>query len=104
MIKPRLGFSYNKGLAVALKSTKAETLEVSVVLFAFIALLLLSTENKKFKTSVVEHRVETDSGMCTCSCVREVSSSDDVICKTWCEVKAYPEIDRNLQRSKVELD
>lgn len=79
MIKPRLGFSYNKGLAVALKSTKAETLEVSVVLFAFTALLLLSTENKKFKTSVIEHRVETNSCMCTCSCVCEVSSSDDVI-------------------------
>lgn len=50
-----------------------------MVLFAFTALLLLSTENKKFKTSVIEHRVETNSCMYACSCVREVSSSDDVI-------------------------
>lgn len=52
VIKARSGSSYNRGLAVALKSTKAVTLGVSVVLFALTALLLLSAEKKKSKTSV----------------------------------------------------
>ena len=87
VIKARSGSSYNRGLAVALKSTKAVTLGVSVVLFALAALLFLSAENKKnprlqYKT---QWRQTLYVYMCVCICahvcsyVGEISSSDDII-------------------------
>lgn len=86
VIKARSGSSYNRGLAVALKSTKAVTLGVSVVLFALTALLLLSAEKKnprlQYKT---QWRQTLYVYMCVCICahmcsyVNEISSSDDII-------------------------
>lgn len=66
VIKARSASSYNRGLAVALKSTKAVTLGVSVVLFALTALLLLSAENKKIQDFSIKHSGDK---LCMCTCV-----------------------------------
>lgn len=86
VLKARSGSSYNRALAVALKSTKAVTLGVSVVLFALTALLLLSAESKKIQDFSIKHSGDK---FCMCTCVfayvhmcthvSEISSSDDII-------------------------
>lgn len=65
VLKARSGSSYNRGLAVALKSTKAVTLGVSVVVFALTALLLLSAE-KKIQDFSIKHSGDK---LCMCTCV-----------------------------------
>ena len=75
MVEPRLGYSFNKGLASALKSTKVMTLEVSVVLFALTTSLLMSKENEKSRT-VQSQDIEGGDKLCTvrvCTCVAKLA-------------------------------